>query len=237
MKKVLTEQDINAEHRAGKSQLFCDAGTILTPSAKDAIKKYGMEVVQGECCSKEQTGSTSKTGKADADFDLTIIKKMAIEQIQRENINLSEQNVDTIVQEILKRVEQAGSPSTFLKEEDKSGIRLIRGNTVICEPFDTGKPNDKVGLIDILTTKESPNMATGFMTFEKSAFDWTLGYDEVDYIIEGNLNIVVNGKTYHGYAGDVFFIPMGTSITFSVPEYCKFFYATYPANWQELSGK
>jgi ethanolamine utilization protein EutQ (cupin superfamily) len=42
-------------------------------------------------------------------------------------------------------------------------------------------------------------------------------------------------QNYKG--GDIFFIPMNTSITFGTPDYCKFFFTAYPANWQELSNK
>ena len=234
MKKVLTERDIIDQYRRGNRQIANGADTILTPSAKEAVRKFGMKILDGDCCREEKPCNPKDDGSA---ADLAQIKELLLKEAKRENQSLTEQNVDLIVQEIAKRIDQSKAPADFEKEADKSGIRLVRGNTVVCETFDTGNPKDRVGIKEILTMKESPHMATGFMTFEKSAFDWTLGYDELDYIVEGNLDIVVDGKTYHGHKGDVFFIPMGTSITFSVPDQCKFFFATYPANWQELSGK
>jgi ethanolamine utilization protein EutQ len=119
-------------------------------------------------------------------------------------------------------------------ERDSSGLRLVRGGSVVCEPFDTGHPGDKVWLKDLLSIKESPNMGSGFMAMEQASFDWTLKYDEIDYIIKGNLEFRLNGKTYSGEAGDVFYIPANTSVTFSAPGRVEFFYVTYPANWAEL---
>ncbi len=97
-------------------------------------------------------------------------------------------------------------------------------------------PDDKVGIGEILSIKESPNMASGFMTMEKTSFDWTLKYEEIDYVVDGMLEFKVNGQTYRGQAGDVFYIPANASVTFSAPGKVKFFFVTYPANWAELSA-
>lgn len=77
------------------------------------------------------------------------------------------------------------------------------------------------------------NLACGFMEMTESEFDWTLNYDEVDYIIDGTLEIKTDSEVISGNAGDVIMIPKGSTISFSAPGYVKFFYVTYPANWSE----
>lgn len=144
--------------------------------------------------------------------------------------------VARVVQEVLVQLGLGGAAGGPRIERDPSGIRLVHGQTVALAPFDTGKPQDKVALADLLPIKESPRMAAGFMTMENTAFDWELNYDEYDYIIEGTLQITINGRTYTGQAGDVFYIPRGSKITFGCPDRVKFFYVTYPANWQEVSS-
>ena len=67
----------------------------------------------------------------------------------------------------------------------------------------------------------------------KSVFDWTLNYDEIDYVIEGKLEIVIDGRTIVGEKGDVLLIPKGSNIKFKATEYAKFIYVVYPANWME----
>ncbi|MBI4855531.1 MAG: DUF861 domain-containing protein [Acetobacterium woodii] len=147
------------------------------------------------------------------------------------DMDISEELITRIVNEVLgslttdKKIQKAAEPDR---------VRLIRGNSVVYETFDTGNPNDKVTFKEILTIEESPNMATGFLKIEKSSFDWYLGYDELDYIIEGTLEVTYNGKKYSGHAGDVMFIPKETPVTFSSPDHCTFFFAAYPANWQDL---
>ena len=148
-------------------------------------------------------------------------------------------NVDEkIVAEIVKKVlmEHISQKECFEVEKSKapSGIVGIKGSSVKCENFDTGKPGDRVYLKDMLALDENRNLACGFMEMEESEFDWTLNYDEVDYVIEGTLEIKTEGRKVTGNAGDVIMIPKGSSISFSAPSHVKFFYVTYPANWSEM---
>lgn len=150
-------------------------------------------------------------------------------------LNFTEDLIHTIVKEILKNI-QPNDTTDLIKECDPSGIRLVRGKSVVCEKFNTGNTSDKVGIKEILNIKECPNMATGFMTIDHSKFDFTLRYDELDYIVDGTMDITVNGKTYTGKQGDVFYIPKDTTVIFGSQDSCKFFFSTYPANWAELAG-
>ena len=65
----------------------------------------------------------------------------------------------------------------------------------------------------IYQSKESPNLTSGIMQFDHSQLPWTLTYDEMDYVIEGTLEFIVNGKKYTGYPGDSFYIPANTTVT------------------------
>jgi ethanolamine utilization protein EutQ len=77
-------------------------------------------------------------------------------------------------------------------------------------------------------------MAAGMMSWKKEdSFPWKLTYEEIDYVIEGELAITINGKTYNGQPGDVFYIPKGSDIVFGTPSSVKIMYVTYPANWAE----
>lgn len=148
------------------------------------------------------------------------------------DMNISEDLISRIVNEVMGTLVTEDKQLKNRTEPDR--VKLIRGDSVVYETFDTGNPNDQVTFKEILTIEECPNMATGFLKIEKSSFDWYLGYDELDYVIEGTLEITYSGKTYTGYAGDVLFIPKETPVTFSSPDHCKFFFAAYPANWQDL---
>lgn len=141
-----------------------------------------------------------------------------------------------MLEEMIKQViaEQLSlSKNNFVKYADKSGVISVRGDTVKPERFDTGKEGDEVYLKDIFTVDESPRLGCGIMEMKECSFDWTLQYDEIDYIIEGTLEIVMGDRKVVGQKGDVMLIPKNTSIQFSSPDFCRFMYVVYPANWQE----
>ena len=114
---------------------------------------------------------------------------------------------------------------------DKSGIMSIKLPVIKPEPFNTGKPGDKVFLKDLVSLEESPRLGFGVMEMDHSSFDWTLNYDEVDYIISGRLEIIIDGRKTVADEGEVIFIPKGSSITFSAPGFTRFMYVVYPADW------
>lgn len=148
-------------------------------------------------------------------------------------INIDEKLVEDIVKKVLME-QLKEKEEEFHKEVDESGVAVIKTDTVKPGKFDTGKEGDKVYLKDILTLEESPRLGCGVMEMEESTFDWTLKYDEVDYIIDGTLEIVIGDRKIVGKKGDIIFIPKNTSIKFSSPEYSRFMYVVYPANWDQL---
>lgn len=100
-----------------------------------------------------------------------------------------------------------------------------------CDRLDTGYSFDKVYTKDLLTLEQSPRLGCGLMEMTKTTFEWNLNYDEIDYVIEGTLNIICNGKTKSASAGEILYIPKGSLIQFSVPDHARFLYVTYPADW------
>ena len=233
MKKLITTEEVRQSKKTC-NVIYIDSNTLIMPGAKDLASELGIEIKY--CKAKENVEEKVEVKKESQDISSNNIERMVKEKLQ--GTTVSEDIVSQIVKEVVKALASANTaPPQIVKECDPSGLRLVRGETVVMERFDTGVATDKIGIREALNIKECPNLATGFMEFDHSSFDWTLGYDELDYIVEGNMDITVNGKTYHGHAGDVFFIPMNTSITFGSPDYCKFFFTAYPANWQELSGK
>ncbi len=144
------------------------------------------------------------------------------------------QLIEKIVRKVLEEQMKSAVSQKFDKVIDNSGVLLVKGSTVKCNPFDTGKEGDKVFLRDIVSLEESPRMGCGFMEMESSEFEWTLVYDEIDYIIEGTLEITIEGRKMIGKPGDVFLIPKDTTIKFGCPDQVRFLYVTYPANWEQL---
>lgn len=119
--------------------------------------------------------------------------------------------------------------------QDSHGVKAVALPRVKAGPqdrLDTGNSAHQVYTHDLFTLAESPRLGVGLMEMENTTFPWTLNYDEVDYVIEGRLDILVEGQTVSAGPGELIFIPKGSKIQFSVPEKARFLYVTYPADWQ-----
>lgn len=115
---------------------------------------------------------------------------------------------------------------------DASGLVVVKGHSVRLGEFPAAGPGKQVGLADVVTGKDRSPMTAGFMEWAKAdSFAWTLDYDEIDYVLEGVLQIGVDGRVLDGKPGDVVFIPRGSKIFFGTPSRVKLFYVTYPADW------
>jgi ethanolamine utilization protein EutQ len=135
-----------------------------------------------------------------------------------------------VITEQLGRDEVAPTNRTV----DPSGIIALNLPTIkVTEEnrLDTGKAGDVVYTKDLFSLEESPRLGTGIMEMKDTTFDWTLDYDEVDYIIEGQLDIIIDGRKISAKQGEVILIPKGSKIQFSVTGHARFLYVTFPADW------
>lgn len=146
-------------------------------------------------------------------------------------MNIDEAKLVEIIKQVIR--EQEAFKPQFTKHVDKSGVISVKAQEVKCEKFTDQKESDKVYLTDILTLEESPRLGCGVMELDNTSFEWTLTYDEVDYVIEGTLEIIIDGNRISADKGEVIFIPKNSKIRFSSPNKARFLYVTYPANWAE----
>lgn len=149
-------------------------------------------------------------------------------------MQVDEKKLEEIIRRVISEQMTLGGKAFEKVVDQASGVITVKAATVVPEPFDTGKPGDKVYISDVVTLEESPRLMFGIMEMkEQASFDWTLKYDEVDYVIDGTLEIIVNGKTSRAHKGDILFIPKNTTVTFNTPDETRFMYVTYPANWAD----
>lgn len=145
---------------------------------------------------------------------MTEINREMIESIVRQLVN--EKLMPT------KHVDPSGVTSVKLPEIDVSEE----------DRLDTGNANDIVYTKDLFSLSESPRLGCGLMVMKDTTFDWELGYDEIDYVISGQLDVIIEGRKTSAKAGEVMLIPKGSKIKFSVKGDARFVYVTYPADWQ-----
>ncbi|MDQ7094551.1 cupin domain-containing protein [Desulfosporosinus sp. PR] len=196
--------------------IVLDEDSVLTPSAKDLAKELGITITKG----RQEIISQSALGQTPGILPLSPaqpVEKPACEFLDSD----LKKTVQKIVQEVLKPA-CANPRATH-----------VQGENVVIQPFPEAPPGQKVGLVDVISSREG-NLCSGFMTFDHSQLPWFLNYDEVDYVIEGEFVLEVENKVFRAKAGDVVYIPKGSRVVFSSPTFCKVFYATYPANWADF---
>ena len=133
--------------------------------------------------------------------------------------------ITKVVEETLCR----NSTDSFLKEKNPNGILKVKPSTVKCEQFNGA---EGVYLKDIVTLDEAPRMGAGIMELDHTSFEWTLTYDEYDYIIDGQLEIEIDGRVVKGEKGDIIYIFKNSHIHFQTPTTARYAYFVYPADWQ-----
>jgi ethanolamine utilization protein EutQ len=114
-------------------------------------------------------------------------------------------------------------------------LKVVRGAGVSLEPFLEGPatPGANVRLKDVVVTQDRSPMGAGYMSLDQGEMAWTLTYDEIDIVLEGELVITRGTEQVRGGPGDTIYIPKGSSITFGTPSRTRFVYVVFPVNWNE----
>lgn len=218
MKKLICAKDVEAAKKQGEKIVYIDSNTIITPSAKDIARFSGIEFSTEEKAT-EPVKVPELTKACEGELDSEMIYKLLKTMMNKGLLN-----------EILDSI---SNPKPYVAESAYNGLKVVRGNSVKFDVFDTGNPDANVSYQELISKDES-SMSAGFLTIDHSKFDWELTYEEIDYVIEGTVTVTINGKTLTAYPGDVLYVPSGSKVTWGSNDKAKLFYVTYPANWADL---
>lgn len=139
---------------------------------------------------------------------------------------MDKQALEALVRQVL--LEKLGeAPGETVKKVPVPQLKVTEEHRM-----DTGRAGDRVYTRDLLTLSESPRLGAGIMEMTDTTFPWTLNYDEMDYVIDGRLDIQTGRGTVSAGPGEIIYIPRGSAIRFSVTGHARFLYFVYPADWQ-----
>ena len=227
-KRVIAKADIDQAHAEGRKVLHVSPNDMVTPLARDTALELGIKIVNGESASAA-TISSANGG----------------------NQMASEQQVEEIVKAVLAKL-ATPQPAPFAdlpgracptprvygtrpgslklveipKGHEMPSFELRDKDNNLMNP-----PEIDFRLEDFVTVKDGSSVGAGFMSWQKGGFDWTLTYDEVDYVVEGIMEITYDGRTIRANKGDLVFIPAGSSIRWHTPTWVLVYYVTFPAEW------
>ncbi|MDR2696472.1 MAG: ethanolamine utilization acetate kinase EutQ [Deltaproteobacteria bacterium] len=235
MKRLITAAVVRQEKQAGKKRLEIDLPhCIVTPEARQVAEQIGLELVEtigapkAAPCAADSAPAVIRA----TDSDLAVIRAAVMAKLPAGGV--PEELVDQLIKKaVCRQAAPQQAEGAFQARTGPAGIKRIAGGSITMGIFDGAGKEKRVGIVDVVTAEDGSSMGAGFMAWENCFFPWTLTYDEVDIVLEGELHIRCKGETVVGKAGDVLFIPKNTSIEFGTPGKVKFFYVAYPANWQD----
>lgn len=136
---------------------------------------------------------------------------------------------------VIRGAESGSTPRPIPIPPGLPPLKVVRGAGVPLEPFLEGPatPGANVRLKDVVVTQDRSPMGAGYMSLDKGEMAWTLTYDEIDIVLEGELVITRGSEQVRGGPGDTIYIPKGSSITFGTPSRTRFVYVVFPVNWNE----
>lgn len=231
-KQLITADNIREIKAKGQSEIEVSlTNCIITPEAKEVAEQLGIRIVDKNC---PQTAKPSPNkgncSSSLTEAELKVIRQAIIEQLPK-GAMISDALIDQLVCKAVQENKHASAPKA--SNQKPSAVKLVKGNMAKLEIFEGAGIEKQVGIADMIGTADGCNMAAGYMAWENAFFPWTLNYDEINIVLEGELHICHNNEVKVAKAGDLIFIPKGSSIQFGTPTKVRFVYVSWPANWQD----
>ncbi|WP_434778426.1 ethanolamine utilization acetate kinase EutQ [Neisseria sp. Ec49-e6-T10] len=251
MKRLITAESVRQAAQEGKKQIEAVIPEcIVTPEARMVAEELGVELTEvlsnvAVCGNAKpsapaaqvkvvSSGACQTQSNVAVDDDVAKIRAAVIAQLPPNSVP------SDVIDQLVRKLMGEKNLGTVSDNTDnnpihvtKQRIKRVKGNSVQMGLFEEAGKENQIGLADVITAADGSSMAAGFMSWKNCFFPWTLNYDEVDIVLEGELHIVCGGETSIAKAGDVIFIPKNSSIQFGTPSSVRFFFVTYPANYLE----
>ncbi len=242
MKILISANVVRLEHAAGRLTIAATPATaIITPEARVVATKLGVKFVDQPIAvpvliPAPISQSQHSSGLYEA------VRAKVLQQLPTGSV--SEEVVRQLIEKVIKEDRTAARMKTPVEERTPNytfqqiagKIKRVKGESVNFGKLKANSALESIGVADVVTAADGSSMAAGYMEWSNSFFPWTLNYDEIDVVLEGALHIRCDGQEVICQPGDAVFIPKGSSIEFGTPTSTRFFYVTYPANWQEQKG-
>lgn len=229
MKTLISAADIRqvkSEHRA---YIVAPAKNfIVTPEARDVAGVNDIAIVDKEPDNHVSQASDSTNPTISAAVTAAQSIQTEIEARLPDVNRVQSDLIQSLVAKAMANFDSKAPASPRQINDD--GIVMVRGNAVALDIFE-GAPGKNIGLTDVLGAADGSNMGVGYMGWENAFFPWTLSYDEVNVVLEGELHVKTQSGTTIAKPGDVIFIPKGSSVDFGTPTHVRYVYITYPAEW------
>jgi ethanolamine utilization protein EutQ (cupin superfamily) len=216
-KRLISEKDVQQAAKEGKKVLaVCPDECIVTPMAQDVAAALGITLETGAggaaaCPVKEASRVSLKT----ADSDMGALVEQVVARMQDLlPAGISAQRLGQVVREVVaSRLATSPAPATA---GGQAGARLIPGRQILAPPVTPVAVDGQVQLAQVLPGEAVGSLSAGILAWEKASFQRQVAQEEIDIVIEGELEISLDGgSTLRGRPGDMLYLPAGTRALYS----------------------
>ena len=120
--------------------------------------------------------------------------------------------IDRLIASVLAEMGACAAPET------RPGVRQAGGVTHVdskAQYWRGSRAKGSVAVMDVLSPAKGDAASVGYLDWENLSFSWTFRRTEVLVVLEGDLNLSIEGTTFSAAHGDVFSIPAGTEVELS----------------------
>lgn len=156
--------------------------------------------------------------------ELLGIKIIYRKEIREEKNTLNNEKIYILLKKLIDNGMLTELFPKYDYKEHKNGFKLIKGNTVKMSILDEKKDGSKIFTKELVKSKDG-KLKAGLMEIENSSFNHKLDENQVNYIVEGDLEIEIDNEKYSCRQGDIVFFPKNTKIKLNGKT--KIFFAKY----------
>ncbi len=91
---------------------------------------------------------------------------------------------------------------------------------------------DMAEVVELCGPADGTELGVGYVRLSQAYIPWTIRYDEVLTVIEGNLKLHANNATQELSQRDAIWLPAGTELVYEA-ETALVLFAIHPSNWSE----
>lgn len=230
-KQVITAAYINKEYEAGHTTLSLHVkDCIVTPGARDKIEELGMVLAD---LSQQNTGPSCDIGKPSAEKQkLSGPPPSSVQEVTEQVFallrdQLPDENPSNLESVVRKAVEAKlfcnETPNPMIQNDPLTvygHVAIINGHKVFDEDGTKDIPG-KIFISDAIRCHSEAPHSTTYMQWKKASLDRTIRYSEINLVVEGELELTVDGKRMTARAGDMIYMNKGAVVTYNTPTSVK----------------
>lgn len=115
-----------------------------------------------------------------------------------------------------------------------SGARVFKRADMNLIPAVT--PTGTTAIARVIDSAVSSTVGGGIEIIEDATIDWTVTYDEILFVLEGELIVAFDDGEQACGVGDIVWLPAGTHLKYIAKGRAAYFYALYPVDWAARQG-